>query len=593
MILQALIEYYDRKAADPDSDIAPEGFEKKAIPFIVVIKPDGQFVKLEDTREQEGNRLVGKPYLLPRSQTRSGSRSYEKTFLLWDHIGYLFKFSKTNEQSDIEKAVNQHQTWLNSLSALPDELKKDEGVKAVLSFYNGNGIEKVLNDPVWAECTRIPSCNVTFKIAGEQSPIPCRPKIQEYVRSLVMQGTAESKEELKEDDERVFAHCLVTGVFGEIARTHGRTSINKDTKSLVSFQKYSGYDSYGKEQGYNAPVCKSAEFAYTTALNILLKTKGNRMQVGDAATVFWATKEEDTEFEQNFGLFFNPPPDDPDKGVMAVKSLYTAIINGSLPTGSDRRFYVLGLSPNAARISVRFWVVDTVTGMAGKIQQHFDDMQIVHGPKDREYIPIFRLLASLAVQGKAENIPPNLAGDTMRAILEGLPYPQTLLGAAIRRIRAEREVTYYRAALIKACLNRANRFYKNNKEKEMNVSLDISNPNIGYRLGRLFATLERIQIRTFTQGGGKEPNSTIRDKYYGAASSTPNTVFGTLIRLSKHHLSKLENIGEKVNFEKLLGVIIDDIADFPPHLKLDDQGRFAIGYYHQMQDFFTQKSDNK
>jgi len=121
------------------------------------------------------------------------------------------------------------------------------------------------------------------------------------------------------------------------------------------------------------------------------------------------------------------------------------------------------------------------------------------------------------------------------------------------------------------------------------MSLDENNTNIGYRLGRLFATLEKIQIRKFTQGGGKEPNSTIRDKYYGSASGTPATVFGTLIRLSKHHLAGLENVGERINFERLLGEIMGDICDFPPHLRLEDQGRFAIGYYHQMQDFFTKK----
>jgi CRISPR-associated protein Csd1 len=221
-----------------------------------------------------------------------------------------------------------------------------------------------------------------------------------------------------------------------------------------------------------------------------------------------------------------------------------------------------------------------------------DDLSIVHGVKVDSALPIRKLLRAIAPREEHDRLPPNLCGDMVRSILAGLPYPQTLLQAAIRRIRAEHDITYPRAALIKACLNRSNRLNSPKQEEELHVALDLTNSNIGYRLGRLFATLERIQIRKFTQKGGREPNSTIRDKYYGSASGTPVAVFGTLIRLSKHHLADLENVGERINFEKRLGEIIGGINDFPSHLALDDQGRFAIGYYHQMQDFFTKKNDN-
>jgi CRISPR-associated protein Csd1 len=231
--------------------------------------------------------------------------------------------------------------------------------------------------------------------------------------------------------------------------------------------------------------------------------------------------------------------------------------------------------------------------MAEKICRHFEDTRIVHGPRDKDTLSLFRMLVSTATQGKSENILPNLGGDLMRAILEGLPYPQTLLQAAIRRIRAEHDISYPRAALIKACLNRSTRINNPKQKEELHVTLDLTNTNIGYRLGRLFAALERMQIRKFTQKGGKEPNSTIRDKYYGSASGTPVVVFGTLIRLSKHHLANLENAGERINFERLLGEIMCGINDFPSHLQLDDQGRFAIGYYHQMHDFFAKKNDSQ
>jgi len=240
------------------------------------------------------------------------------------------------------------------------------------------------------------------------------------------------------------------------------------------------------------------------------------------------------------------------------------------------RFYMLGLAPNAARIAVRFWMVKTVGELAVNIRKHFDDLRIAHAPHELETLSLFRLLVSTAALGKAENIPPNLGGEVMRSVIENLPYPQTLLGGAIRRIRAEQEVTYPRAAIIKAYINR-----QSGKE-ELKVSLDENNTNAAYRLGRLFAVLERAQERA-----NPGINATIRDRYYGAASSTPMTVFSTLLKLKNHHIAKLDNKGEAVNLEKLIGQIMDGVVDFPAQLGLQDQGRFAIGYYHQRQAFFT------
>ena len=580
MILQALKEYYDRKVADSESDIAPEGFERKSIPFLIVIDRNGKFINLEDTREKIGKKSISKIFLVPRSKLRSGSLSYETTFLLWDHAGYVL------QHPDDEKAKNQHKTWLRSLQELPSELANDEGVTSILKFYDSGGVKDVKSHPTWNECTKVLSCNMTFKLAGEILPIPCCQAVQDYIK----QGSKSSSniiDESKSIEGKVSGRCLVTGEVGEIVRIHSDTRINKDSKKLVGFQKNSGFDSYGKEQGHNAPVGKSAEFAYTTALNTLLKSSP-RMLVGDAVTVCWSEKSSDLE-NQIADFFSEPPKDDPDRGVRAVESLFKAVKSGAFLADENEknRFYVLGLSPNAARIAVRFWIVDTVAGMAGKIKLHFDDLRIVHGPRDKDFFSLFRLLVSTAAQSKADNISPNLAGDTIRSILGGLKYPQTLLQAAIRRIRAEHEITYPRAALIKACINRLTRFKHPNIKEELQMSLDENNTNIGYRLGRLFATLEKIQ-----QEANPGINATIRDRFYGAASGTPVAVFGNLMRLKNHHLAKLESAGRQVFFEKRLGQIIDGVEAkmaFPTHLSLEDQGRFAIGYYHQMQDFFTKK----
>lgn len=583
MILQALKEYYDRKAADPESDIAPEGFEKKELQFLIVINEKGEFINIEDTREKVGTKLIAKSFLLPRSIGRSGSKSYETTFLLWDHIGYLLGLP-TND----EKSAKQHQTWLKSLKELPQELVDDIGVNAILQFYNNNEVSKAIISPQIQECLKAPQCNMSFRLVSDV-PVPCRKKVQDYVKNN--HKSVEITEEVEESEQgEKTGVCLVTGEKGVIARTHSRTPIDKDTKCLIGFQRNCGYDSYGKEQGYNAPIIKSTEFAYVTALNTLLKSKSQRLLIGDASTVFWSEKQ--TSFESDFSFFFKEPDkDNPDAGTQKVKALFESVNTGAyLDDDGKTRFYILGLSPNAARISVRFWQVGTISDFATRIKQHFEDFAIIKPPKEPEFYSIWRILVNIATQDKSENIPPNLAGDFMRSILNGTAYPATLLQAALRRIRSDTEyrVKPVRAALIKAYLNRYHRFHPNQNQKEVTMELDTSQPSIGYQLGRLFATLEKIQ-----EEANPGINATIRERFYGAACATPVTVFTNLLRLKNHHLAKLESKGRVVYFERLLGEIISHLKDFPAHLDLHEQGLFAVGYYHQRQDFFTKKESNE
>jgi CRISPR-associated protein Csd1 len=253
----------------------------------------------------------------------------------------------------------------------------------------------------------------------------------------------------------------------------------------------------------------------------------------------------------------------------------------------DNRFYILGLAPNAARIAIRFWQVAKIAEFASRIRQYFSDFAITKPPGEPEYYSIWRILVNIATQDKSENIPPNVAGDFMRSILSGTPYPASLMQAVLRRIRSDTKnrVKPVRAALIKAYLNRYHRFYPNIKYKEVAMELDVHQTSIGYQLGRLFAVLEKIQ-----EEANPGINATIRERFYGSACSTPVTVFANLMRLKNHHLAKLENQGRAVNFERLLGEIISNVRDFPAHLNMHEQGLFAIGYYHQRQSFFTKSS---
>ena len=592
MILQALYEYAQRKG-----DALPEdGFEEKELKFLIKIKEDGTFVRIEDTRETVNGKLVGKAYTLPAHKERSGTKSYETTFLLWDHYGYVLKEAKKeNDPKKQDKAVKdaekQNKTFISMIKALPESVLCDKGVSAVLHFYEkyeSEDYKTIKESENWNDCAKIPGCNLSFIFEGDDLPVPCRPAIKDYQRNVTSQNSDEVSDT---SDEIVKGVCLITGENAEISRLHSSTAIigAKSTAKLVGFQKNSGYDSYGKEQSYNAPVSVKAVSAYTKALNYLIKherAKDNRFRLGEDTIVFWAEKQEAENFEGMFSNFFATDFDDPDRNVREVKNLFAAVQTGKFES-VDSNFYVLCLSPNAARISVRFWETGKVEAFAKLIKQHFDDFEIVRPSfDDKEYLNLYQILSATALERKMENVAPNLIGSVMQSILKGLPYPATLQQQCIRRIRAEQKVTRERAAILKAYINRFNR---TKNIKEVSVALDRTCTNKGYLLGRLFAVFEKVQQDTHPG-----LNATITDRFYGAASTNPVTVFTQLMRLNRHHLSSYENNGLKVVREKEIGGIMNAIDSFPAHLDLNEQSYFAIGYYHEKQSFFeSNKSEGE
>jgi len=578
MILQTLASYYDRLAQEANTNIAPEGFEKKAIPFLIVLNQQGGFVGLQDTRQGEGKKKSGRVFTVPKAVKRS---SRIEANLLWDTPAYVLGRPKPDKRKVYEKLVErakeQHSAFLIRIhETFPTVV--DEGIRAVLRFLERGDFTPIFSHPLWPEIEES-GANLTFQLEGDRELICQRPTVM----SVLTMPNAAGKGDLR--------ICLVTGGLDEPVRLHtaikGVWGARSSGANIVSFN-LDAFNSYGKTQGYNAPVGKKAEFAYTTALNTLLaKGSRQRIQVGDASTVFWSARANPME-DLFAGFFGEPAKGESSQDNESIRALYGAPQTGAPPLEEDLTpFYVLGLAPNASRnasrISVRFWYARTVGEVAKYIRQHFDDTAIVHGPNQLAHLPLFRLLVSTAIQGRSDNIQPNLAGEVMKAVLTGMPYSKTLLASAIRRVRAEHEITYPRAALIKAVLVRDARFYRK-QDKEVDVSLDISNANPGYLLGRLFAVLERAQ-----EAANPNINATIRDRFYGAASSTPVAVFPHLLKLKNYHIAKLENRGLAVNLEKQIGEIMGGFDDFPTHLSLADQGRFAIGYYHQRQAFFTKK----
>jgi CRISPR-associated protein Csd1 len=578
MILQELAGYYQRKANDPEAAIAPEGFEQKEIPFLIILKNDGDFVQIDDTRSTDGKKKRARSFLVPQGVKKTSGVAAN---LLWDTAEYVLGIDTRGKP---ERVATQHAAFVKRLAEFSAD---DTGVRAVRAFLARVPLAQLEQSPSWEEI-RTKNPVLSFQLAGDIELVCARPAVISALRV----GAAEAEAEASNASQGI---CLVTGQDAEIERLHpaikGVWGAQTSGANIVSFN-LRAFESYGKEgrQGENAPVGRPAAFAYTTALNHLLgRDSTQRIQVGDASTVFWASA--DSPLEDSFAsLFGKPPKDDPDRNTRAVRALYESVKLGSLNESRDTtQFFVLGLAPNAARISIRFWMTGTVLEYSQRIIEHFNDIAIDHAPYEPPFLSLFRLLACTALQGEAKNIPPNLGGDTMRAILSGLPYPETLLLGAIRRVRAEREVTYPRAALIKACINRKTRRGNPATEEELHVSLDPANTNVGYRLGRLFSVLEKVQ-----EEASPGLNATIRDRFYGAASSTPATVFSNLLKLSKHHLAKIENRGRAVNLERLIGEItnaIDGNEGFPNHLSIADQGRFAIGYYHQKQAFYTKKAE--
>lgn len=578
MILQALKEYYERKAADPESDIAPEGWEKKEIPFVIVLDPAGRLADIEDTREGEGKKKRAKSFLVPQSVKKTSGIAAN---LLWDNVGYLFGIVNTTglDQQKAEKSLARAPEQKAAfIDRIRNELPTTERVRMLIHFLETIDRETLETMPAWEELFRTGSF-ASVRFSDEQG-LFCRNR--EIVQSIG----------IKDGEAQNTGLCLVSGETDRICELHtaikGVYGAQTAGANIVSFN-LDAFRSFGKKQGFNAPVGYSSMFAYTTALNTLLsKDSTQRMQVGDSSTVFWSGRQ--TRFESDFLFFFDEPKkDDPDAGTLRIRALLDAPNSGVYAEDSGTEpFYVLGLAPNAARIAVRFWQAGTVGDFAGRIRQHFEDLRIAKRPNEQEFYSLWRLLVNIAIQDKSENIPPNVAGDFMRSILNGSPYPESLLQSAMRRIKSDpyNRVTAPRAALVKAFLNRDLRSHPDIKQKEISMALDTEQPSVGYQLGRLFASLEKIQ----EEAGNP---STIRERYYGAACSAPVTVFGTLMRLKNHHLAKIENKGRAINFERLLGEITGRFDDFPAHLNLREQGRFAIGYYHQRQDFFTKKGDNQ
>ncbi|MGI6105430.1 MAG: type I-C CRISPR-associated protein Cas8c/Csd1 [Raoultibacter sp.] len=577
MIINALYKYYEREIAKKDSLLPAFGFELKEIKFIIEITKDGRFSRLLDMREGK----IGKEYLVPRSSGRSGINSSQTAFLLWDNTGYVLGKPESDSEKHINQAKCQNESFVKRIHDLPDDVKADEGVSAVIRFYEQNGSLEVMKASNWEVCAAINGCNVTFQLVDGSEPVFSSPVVKDFISTT-------SSDQDKED----FRICSVTGKKGVIAKTHTATPIfgNKPAGAgkLVSFQKSKGYDSYGKEQGDNAPVNVQVEFGYTTALKYLLNSERNHVRLGRLTVVFWTEKEIDG-FEDAFkGVCEELPNDNDDGSLDEEKGFFESVTSGRPQEELESRVYVLGLEPNAARLVVKIWETGTLKDFAEKITLHYDDMKLVHGPKDSDYLSLSSILRATALDYKMDNVLPSLKVGVFQSILTGAAYPLALFRQAMIRIRAEQNPSYRRVAILKACLNRWARKGIFNAERVESM-LDEDNKNSAYLLGRAFAILEYAQKEAFPKR-----NATIKDRMFRSAATTPLAVFPKTIKLFDHNLKHIDNEGKARWIDRLLTETMAQVHPIPAFLTEFEQGEFISGYFVQKQNFYTKKeSANK
>ena len=577
MILQKLCEYYDRIDADPTQSIAQEGFAPQKVSFAVVINEDGTLHEIQDVRDASGRKPVPQIMRLPFEKRTSGI----KAMFLWDKAEYLLGYvspdlaiapknetdaARKKREKKIDRIAQSHKATQELHESFGSQATNDS-YQLLLKFFQewepsqlGEQQKELLNE--------VGTGFGVFRIRGQERFVHDVPELRKLWAKSIAQAS----------DDEVSGLCLISGEQDRLARLHpvikGVRDAQTSGASIVSFND-DAFTSYGKKQSFNAPVSENAAFKYATALNRLLeKDSGRKLQVGDTTCVFWADQPTLVEDLFAFGLDTETQFEDEGRATEIENMLRRARDGTADYPDAGVGFQVLGLSPNASRLSIRFWISDTAENLIDRIAMHQQRLEIAKSPNDRDLIPLWLVLAQTARESK--EVQPLLGGALLRSVLTDSRYPESLLAAVIRRVRAEQDVRHVKAATIKAILIR-------NYQKEISVMLDTQRSESSYHLGRLFACLERAQ-----EDALPGLNATIKDRYFGAASSTPSSVFPRLIRLSQHHVSKLEG-GKKVVAEKRIQEIMGRLSGFPGHLKLEDQGLFAIGYYHQRQDFFTKK----
>ena len=583
MILQALVKHYENLVEE--EKVSKQGWCSAKVSYEIELSKEGEIkniicLKIE---EERGKKTVIRPQnlLVPEMVTRSSGVSAN---FLCDNAKYFLGISQENDEKNKKRAEecflaakDKHLSLLNNAEG--------EMAKAICLFFQNWKPEKAMEYPKisenWEDITD--GSNLVFGMGTHYA--------QDDVQ--IKQIWDNRKKEINQEAKGI---CLVTGEQEEISRIHrgikGVPGAQSSGAALVSFNAPS-FESYGKEQSYNAPVGKYAEFAYTTALNYLLSDRKYSLQIGDTMVVFWAESGK-TDYQDAFLECMEPPVDNQEelKGLFErIQEGKPIIIKGN-ELNPEQRFFILGLAPNAARLSVRFFYENSFGKILTNISEHYKRMEIIK-PKweENQYLGVQEMLFETVNKKSTDKKPiSNMAAMTFRAILSGDRYPARLYSDTLIRIRAEQDekkLSWKRMSIVKTYLIHNYKW----KEGENYMGLNEESNDIAYVLGRLFSVLESIQA-----DANPGIQATIRDRYFNSACGTPASVFPVLIKLKNSHMKKIgrEKEGTKKYYEKLFADImwkINEQEGFPKRLSLEEQGKFALGYYHQTQKKYEKREE--
>lgn len=580
MIINALNRYYQILANDEKSGIPLYGYSSAKVGFALNISSTGELLDVIPLKVEgnNGKKLVFRQMIVPEQTKRAVNISPN---FICDNSTYVLGIDNKGKPDRSKEAFEAYkELHIRILNG-----SNSQAANAILNFLKNWNVDEARQCQVLQGCLEeiLEGSNLVFKLDGETGYA----HNDSEVKRLWEQYISENKDDL-------IGQCLITGENASIARLHPNIKNVKNAQamgaSIVSFNAPS-YESYGKSQSYNSPIGKNVAFAYATVLNHMLSGPKQKVQIGDATTVFWAESPEDIYPDLAAELFNPTLSQDGKENKTAykrdpkieelVKDILLKAKSGAMINDFDGqidpqvRFYILGLSPNASRVSVRFFNSDSFGGFVKKTVQHYKDMEIVKEFENQpDNIPIWKILnETVSPKSNNKEANPLLAGSMMRAILNGGLYPAILFNEIITRVKTDSEVrvNYFRASIIKAYLLRKTRITKmRNLEEVLTVALNEQTTDKSYLLGRLFAILEKTQ-----KDAG---NETVRARYFASAMTTPGAVFPILIKLAQHHIAK-----EEFGFinDKRIETVLNDIERFPSNLNLDEQGVFILGYYHQ------------
>ena len=577
MILQALTRYYEDLLSR--GEIAAPGWAPAKISFALCLNENGELTQIVPTMEEvaKGKKAVIQPQLMVLPAAVKRTVSIAANFL-WDNSAYLLgvdqKGKPERSRECFAAAAKLHHMVLDGIDS--------PNARAILAFFDTWEPERAAEHPALIRQLDDVTAggNLVFRVDGR--------KVEEDA------AIREAWQRYRDGGESgVKMQCLVTGKEDEIAAVHPSVKGVRDAQSsgaaLVSFNA-PAFCSYGREQNYNAPVGKYAAFAYTAALNHLLADSDHVQHIGDTTVVCWAEGADDA-----YPGFFSAVIGGGTYGGLSDNDLRAALkrlANGlpcdDLGVDPNRPFYILGLAPNAARLSVRFFLRDSFGKLMENVNAHYERMEIVRPAYEKfNYLPLWSLLRETVNLNSRDKAPsPAMAGATARAIFSGARYPASLLEAVMLRIRAERDITWGKAAIIKA-------YYLKNPHEDcpkevLTVSLNEASTNPAYTLGRLFSVYEAVQ-----QAANPGINTTIKDKYFNSAAAMPASIFPVLNNLCQKHLRKLDarqHVYYDKQIMKLKGVLNEN---YPARMTLAQQGSFDLGYYHQTQKRYTKKEEKE